>query len=163
MVGAPAPDLPRLHASSFRGRTWITRPRPGIDRIASAWLIRRFIAKNARFEFQSQFASGRDQRVPFDMPDAEFGHRGTDCTFETLTRRFGIRDAGVAALSQIVHDLDLKENRYAMPESPAVSRLVEGLRLSYSDDGELLRQGMAVMEAFYQSFTAERGRRPKKS
>jgi hypothetical protein len=157
-VGARPAPAPKLRGGAFRGRTWVTRPRPGVDRMASAWLIRRFIAKDARFTFQDRPQRLAGRHVAFDMPDVEFGHHGTDCTFETLMRRFGIGDPGVASLSRIVHDLDLKENRYAMPEALAVSRVVDGLRAAFADDTELLEHGMVVMEALYQSFAADHGR-----
>jgi hypothetical protein len=150
---------PTLRRRGFLGRIWVTRPRPGIDRLASAWLIRRFIASDARFAFQERERPLRAGHVPFDMPDVEFGHHGTECTFETLMRRFAIKEAGVVALSRIVHDLDLKENRYAMPEALAIGRLVVGLRMAYADDRDLLEHGVVVMEALYQSFEAERTRR----
>ena len=150
---------PRLRREEFRNRTWLTRPRPGIDRMASAWLIKRFIAPDARFAFVSRSASSPNGRVPFDMPDVEFGHHGAHCTFETLMQRFGITDAAVTSVSHVVHDLDLKERRYAMPESAAVSRIVEGLRAAYADDQQLLQRGMEVIDALYRSFASEAGRR----
>jgi hypothetical protein len=156
---APDPRPPALKRLDFKGTTWVTRPRPGIDRMASAWLVRRFVAPDARFAFVAAGASPGPRQVPFDMPDVEFGHHGAHCTFETLMHRFRITDAGVVAVSHLVHDLDLKESRYAMPECAAVSRVVDGLRATYPDDGELLEQGMVVMEALYRSFAADGSRR----
>jgi len=144
-----------LRQEDFRRRTWVTRPRPGIDRVVSAWLIRRFVAPDAKFAFVDGARPPGPRDLPFDMPDVEFGHHGADCTFETLMRRFGIADRGVAALSRVVHDLDLKEARYGMPECAAVSRVIDGLRIAYSNDHELLEQGIVVMEALYRSFAAE--------
>jgi hypothetical protein len=162
---ATAASTSTLRAADFRRRTWVTRPRPGIDRIACAWLIRRFIAPDAKFGFTANGQALRDGHVPFDMADVEFGHHGSDCTFETFMRRFTIADPGVVALSRVVHDLDLKDARFGMPEGAAVSRIVDGLRVAYSDDTELLEQGIVLMEALYQSFASEhRGRkrvRPK--
>ena len=153
----------KLRAADFRGRTWVTRPRPGVDRFACAWLIRRFIATDARFAFHEDPALLRKGQIPFDIPDVEFGHHGTRCSFETLMERFGVSDGGVLALSKVVHDLDLKESRYAMSETPAVGRLVEGLRASYRDDGELLEHGIVVMEALYRSFASDNGVRRKRA
>jgi hypothetical protein len=155
-AGSPPAAAPRLQAKDFRGRTWLTRPRPGIDRFACAWFIRRFVDANARFAFADALSGPRDTRVPFDMPGVEFGHRGADCSFETLIRRFGVRDTAVSALSRVVHDLDFKEARFGMPEGAAVGRLVDGLRASFSDDADLLEQGIVVMEALYRSFSADR-------
>lgn len=155
----PDAHLPALERRDFKGMTWLTRPRPGIDRMASAWLVRRFIAPDARFAFAAAGGSPRPRQVLFDMPDVEFGHHGHHCTFETLLHRFRIDDAGVVALSRVVHDLDLKESRYAMPECAAVARVVDGLRATYSDDRELLEQAIVVMEALYRSFVADKSRR----
>jgi hypothetical protein len=153
----------KLRAADFRGRMWVTRPRPGVDRFACAWLIRRFIATDARFGFHDDPASVRKGQIPFDMPDVEFGHHGAHCSFETLMERFGVSDGGVLALSKVVHDLDLKESRYAMPEAPAVGRLVDGLRATYTDDAVLLEQGIVVMEALYRSFASDNARRRKRA
>src|SRR5712691_4627782 len=128
-----------VNADGFRNRIWVTRPRPGIDRMASAWLIRRFVAPDARFAFAAPQARVTKRQIPFDMPDVEFGHHGSDCTFERLVGRFRISDTGVARLAHVVHDLDLKEARYRLPEGVAVGRLVEGLRAAYTDDAELLK------------------------
>ena len=130
----PAADAPRLQAKQFKGRVWVTRPRPGIDRMASAWFIRRFIDRSARFRF-ADAADARDRRsIPFDMPDVEFGHHGASCTFETLVHRFGVADPAVRQIADIVHDLDLKETRFGRPEAAAVGRIVDGLRAAGTSD-----------------------------
>ena len=139
----------RITSKTFMNRRWVTRPRPGVDRMASAWLIRRFIDPKATFGFVDRPA-GAD--VPFDMYGGDFSHQGERCTFEVLTQRFGITDSTVARLAQVVHDLDMKENRYSAPEAPAVSRMVEGLRQLHADDATLLEQGMAMFEALARSF-----------
>jgi hypothetical protein len=161
-AGTPAESAgphAKLARKDFKRRTWVTRARPGIDRMASAWLIRRFIAPDARFSFVTSQATIRPRQVPFDMPDVEFGHHGTHCTFETLTHRFVITDPAVVSLSHVVHDLDLKETRYAMPERAAVGRIVDGLRAAYRDDDELLQRGMTMIDALYRSFAADGSRR----
>jgi len=155
----PAALHTKLARNDFKGRTWVTRTRPGVDRMASAWLIQRFIAPDARFSFLAPPAAPGRGQVPFDMPDVEFGHHGAHCTFETLMRRFAITEPAVMSLSHVVHDLDLKETRYAMPESAAVSRIVDGLRAAYDDDRELLQRGVVVMDALYRSFAADGSRR----
>jgi hypothetical protein len=149
-----------LEPRFFRRRQWLTRPRPGIDRFASAWLIRRFIAPDAKFVFGG-LPAGAGQ-IPFDMPDVEFGHHGNDCTYETLLRRFAIADAAAVRIGHVVHDLDLKESRYGLPETTTVARLVEGLRQTIEDDGALLQQGMQLIAALHASFAAEhRSQQPR--
>jgi hypothetical protein len=141
----------RLAVKDFAGRRWVTRPRPGVDRMASAWLIRRFIDPGATFGFAQHPAAGE---IPFDMYTGEFSHQGTRCSFETLALKFDIADRSVARIGQIVHDLDMNEVRYHAPETPAVGRLVEGLRTIHPDDASLLEQGMAIFEALARSFAS---------
>lgn len=136
---------------SFRGRMWVTRPRPGIDRMGSAWLIKRFIDPEARFGFVDQPPTTGDV-VPFDMFGVEFTHRGEWCTFETLAHTFAVSDSAVERLAAIVHDLDLKDGRFGAPEVSAVGALVEGLQALYADDHTLLDNGMTMFEALYRAF-----------
>lgn len=156
-AGAPKKPGPAklLRQADFRRRTWVTRCRPGIDRMASAWLIRRFIAPDARFAFVESPSAVKPAEIPFDMADVDFGHQGAHCTFETFMERFGIRDPAVLSLSRVVHDLDLKEAKFGMPEGPAVARLVDGLRETYADDAQLLEQGVVMIEALYRSFSRD--------
>jgi hypothetical protein len=149
----------KLARRDYKRRTWVTRPRPGVDRMASAWLIQRFIAPDARFSFISPGATVGRGQVPFDMPDVEFGHHGAQCTFETLMQRFAVTDPAVMSVSHVVHDLDLKETRYAMPEGAAIGRIVDGLRAAYADDHELLQRGIVVVDALYRSFASDGNRR----
>ena len=144
-------DAPRLSTRDFHHRRWVTRPRPGVDRMASAWLIRRFIDAKAAFAFVEHPA---DTDVPFDMYVGEFSHQGTFCTFETLAQRFNLTDAAVTRIGQIVHDLDMKETRYASPEIPAVGRMVDGLRELYPDDATLLEHGIGMFDALARSFAS---------
>jgi hypothetical protein len=138
-------------AVQYEGRLWVTRPRPGVDRMASAWLIRRFIDSKARFAFITD-AKNAGEALPFDMFGAGFGHDGDRCTFETLTTRFGITDLAVARIAEIVHDLDLKDRKFDAPEAATLGIAIEGLQLSSMDDSILLEQGMTLFEALYRSF-----------
>ena len=139
-------------AGQYEGRVWVTRPRPGVDRMASAWLIRRFIDSNARFAFITDVKAAGDA-LPFDMFGAGFGHEGDRCTFETLIARFRITDAAAARIAAIVHDLDLKDGKFGAPEAATLGMAIEGLQLSSRDDGTLLEQGMTLFEALYRSFS----------
>jgi hypothetical protein len=151
-----------LKAADFAGRTWITRPRPGIDRFASAWLIRRFIDPRARFAFaaSAESAARRRRAVTFDMYGGEFAHQGGGCTFETLVARFGLRAPGIAWLAALVHALDLKIEADALPETAAVARMVDGLREMHADDATLLQRGMDMIEALYRSRLPQEPARP---
>ena len=143
------------NANDYRGRRWLTRPRPGVDRMSSAWLIRRFIDPGAAFIFGEP---GRaPDAIPFDTFAAEFGHHGRNCSFETLCQRFAIADPAVLQIGRIVHDLDLKERRYQEADAETVGRLVEGLRIGHRDDDTLLRAGMDLFEALYHSIAARPG------
>ena len=144
-----------MSAANYRDKVWVTRPQPGIDRMSSAWLIRRFVDANARFVFGPPTAA--PTAIPFDTFEAEFGHHGSHCTFETFCDRFDISDPAVRHIGRIVHDLDLKETKYNETETATIGRLVEGLRRAHSDDGALLQSGIDMFEALYQSLaTVER-------
>jgi hypothetical protein len=138
--------------ASFQGRLWITRPRPGVDRMASAWLIRRFIDRQARFGFAVDRESVPDRGVPFDMFGVEFSHQGGGCTFETLCSSFGITGPPLARIAAIVHDLDLKDGRFGAPECGTVGAVIEGLQLACREDEALLEQGITLFESLYRSF-----------
>jgi len=139
-------------AASRQGRLWITRPRPGVDRMASAWLIRRFIDRQARFGFAVDAKSAGDESVPFDMFGVEFSHQGDGCTFETLCSAFGLDTPPLSRIAAIVHDLDLKDGRFGAPECSTVGAMIEGLQLAYQDDEALLTQGMTLFESLFRSF-----------
>jgi hypothetical protein len=161
---ASATDTPGpVDRASYTGRLWITRPRPGVDRMSSAWLIRRFVDPRARFGF----AADRERlpsadAVPFDMFGVEFSHHGDDCTFETLRRRFGVQDPAVDRIAAIVHDLDLKDGRFGAPEAATVGVLVDGLQLATADDDLLLERGITLFESLYLALAqAARPSRPR--
>ena len=139
----------RAKPADYRGKVWLTRPRPGVDRMSSAWLIRRYIDPDATFVFADPAKT--PDAIPFDTFDAEFGHHGTNCTFETFCERFGIDDPAVRHIARIVHDLDLKESTYGEAETATIGRLVEGLRRARHDDDALLRSGIDMFEALYQA------------
>ena len=129
--------------------------------MASAWLIRRFIDANARFGFITDVNTAGDA-LPFDMFGAGFGHEDDRCTFEGLVVRFGIRDAAVTRIGEIVHDLDLKDGKFGGPEAATLGIAIDGLQLSTNDDSLLLDQGMTLFEALYRSFgRSQRPSRPR--
>jgi hypothetical protein len=150
----PSDQTSALEAAHYQSRRWVTRPRPGVDRMASAWLIRRFVDKDAMFAFV-EAPAGPD--VPFDMYAGEFSHHGGLCTFEVMVDRFRVRNLAVAKVGQIVHDLDMKDTRYEPPEAVAVGRMVEGLRALHADDATLLEHGIGMFDALARSFESDQG------
>jgi hypothetical protein len=143
---------PSGRMASFQGRLWITRPRPGVDRMASAWLIRRFIDPRARFGFAAEREAVPDPGVPFDMFGVEFSHQGEGCTFETLCSTFSLDEPALSRIAAIVHDLDLKDGRFGATECTTVGAMIEGLQLAYQNDDALLDHGMTLFESLYRSF-----------
>ena len=127
------PGMRRQSPPSYQGRLWVTRPRPGVDRMASAFLIRRFIDAGARFEFVADRERAPDGAVPFDMFGVEFTHRGERCTFEVLCDMFALNEPALARIAGIVHDLDVGDGRFGAAEAPTIGAVIDGLRLTRSD------------------------------
>lgn len=152
LFGAPhgvrpgeAPD-----PASYVGRTWVTRRGVKIDRMASAWLIRRYIDREARFKFVAPRGyRPRRGEVRFDMYEAEFTHEGAACTFETLLARFGLRDRALQAIGEIVHDIDCKDGKFERPEGPGIALLIEGIAQKYRSDRERLDEAARALDALH--------------
>lgn len=141
----------RGNRAKYANRVWITRPRPGIDRVSSAWLIRRFIDARARFVF-GVHPSAHPGAIPFDMFSEEgFGHRGEDCTFETLQKQFSVRDSRVKRIAQIVHDADLGDDKFGRSEGLGLDKVLNGWAKQDLPDDELLHRGMDLIEGLYES------------
>jgi len=141
-------EKPALDLRALRGRRWVTRPRPHVDRIASAWLIKRFIDPDATFVFAEPREHGPDA-IPFDTPGAELSHDGNDCTFETLIRRAGLRDRRLARLAEIVHEADLRDGKFPRDEARGIDLAIRGLLAAHPDDHEVLTHGLALSEGLY--------------
>jgi hypothetical protein len=151
-VAAPPTAVAR-GKRGFQKRTWVTRFRPGIDRVASAWLITHFIDPQAKFAFASDPKHTPDA-VPFDMFQADgFGHRGDDCTFETLRKEFGIRDPKVAVIAEIIHDTDLDDDKFGRHEGLGLDKVLIGWAQDGLSDEELLRRGTELIQGLYRSLT----------
>ena len=132
----------------LRGRQWVTRRRPHVDRIASAWLIKRFIDPEATFVFADP-EDFPENAIPFDTPGAELSHVGDDCTFETLLKRAGLRDRRLARLAEIVHEADLRDGKFLRDEARGIDLVIRGLLAAHSDDHEVLTHGLALFEGLY--------------
>lgn len=132
-----------------RGRTWVTRRGVGVDRIASAWLIRRWIDPEARFKFVAHDGyRPREDELRFDMYEAEYTHVGDACTFELLASRFAPVDAVLAAIGEIVHDIDLKDARFGRPEMAGVLALIDGICAAHAEDDTRLERGFPCSMTF---------------
>jgi hypothetical protein len=143
----------RDRAEPPRGATWTTRAGVMVDRIASAWMIRRFIDPGARF----RFVTGRPPKpargeLRFDMAGAEFTHAGERCTFEVLLERFALRDSALRAIAEMVHDLDFDDARFKRPEAAGLGRMIVGMALATTDDVERLVRGANMFDGLYESF-----------
>jgi hypothetical protein len=138
----------RLDLAGLQGRTWVTRPRPHVDRLASAWLIKRFLDPAAEFVFAApeEVPAGA---IPFDMAGVELGHHGDDCTFETLLRRSGLRDRRLAAIAEIVHEADLRDGKFTRDEARGLDLVLRGLLAAVKDDHEALAQGLTLFDGLY--------------
>ncbi|HEX9006568.1 MAG TPA: chromate resistance protein ChrB domain-containing protein [Bacteroidota bacterium] len=132
----------------YQHRTWATREHIHIDRVASAWLIRRWIAPKAEFLFAPEGAMPEDA-VPFDVYGAEFSHHGDDCTFETLLKAFNLDDEVLHSLAQIVHDIDLKDGKFGRPEAAGLDLVIRALAAGSSSDHEVLEKGTVIFDGLY--------------
>ncbi len=143
---------------ALKGRVWVTRRNVQVDRIASAWLIRRFIDLEARFKFVP--AKGyvpESGELRFDMYDGEYTHEGDRCTFEVLLARAGLNDPALTAISEIVHDVDLKDAKFGREETNGIAHLISGLCAALDVDERRLERGSAVLDDLYTYFRTKRG------
>jgi hypothetical protein len=140
-------------AGNYSGRTWVTRVGVHVDRIASAWLIRRFIDTAARFKF----VPGKGYRpepgeVRFDMFDAEFTHEGDLCTFEVLIERLNIADKGLRHIAELIHDIDLKESKFGRPETAGIALVINAICTKHKADAERIERAMILLDDLYDFF-----------
>jgi hypothetical protein len=141
---------PALLRKDYQRRLWLTRPRPEIDRVGSAWLIRKCIDLHARFVFGPSPAA-HPQAIPFDMLDVEFTHHGDDCTFETLLKRFAIKDPLAVRIGEMIHDADLEDAKFQRAECVGIDLLCKGWARLKWPDAKILSAGMASFDALYAS------------
>ena len=141
---------PESHPS---GRTWVTRAGVFVDRMASAWLIRRFIDREASFKFVGVARyPGAPGEIRFDMMPAEYTHDGDMCTFEVLLDRFKLHDSGLDAIAEVVHDIDLKDDKYARSEAPGIEAVLTGIVNATGDDDSRLTASFPLFDALYDRF-----------
>jgi hypothetical protein len=151
------PQPPPDPARGLAGRTWVTRTGIHVDRIGSAWLIRRLIDDEAVFKYvQPKGYVPLAGELRFDMFEAEYSHEGDRCTFETLIARFGLEEPGLAAVAEVVHDIDLKEAKFGRPETLGFAACIAGLCRTHRDDDARLTRGSVLFESLLAHFAARK-------
>ena len=141
----------RLRAEDYQRKTWITRPRPEIDRVGSAWLIRNFIDSKARFIFANKPAL-HPGAFSYDMIDSEFSPHSDCCMFETLIKRFGIRERAVLRLAEVIHDADLEDNKFHRAEGFGIDQILKGWAKQGLSDEEILARGFQCLDGLHAQF-----------
>jgi hypothetical protein len=143
--------------ADYRKRVWVTRKGIHIDRMGSAWLIRRFIDSDAKFKFVPARGYRPEKgKIRFDMFDAEFTHEGDRCTFEVLIARLVSNVGALRAIAEIIHDIDLKDSKFERTEAAGIDALITGICTHYKDDDERLQRGSAIFDDLFESFSRRR-------
>ena len=142
-------SVPKVATRDYRGRSWVTRPRPEIDRVGSAWLIRKFIDSKAKFIFAKKTPTN-GRAVAFDMLDADFSHHGDDCTFETLLKRFRIQDKIIHQMGEMIHDTDLDDDKFERTECVGIDRVLKGWGKTGMSSDEILARGFKCFDGLYE-------------
>lgn len=152
---AMTPEPGKPAAPSGDSKIWVTREHVQIDRIASAWLVRRFVDPSARFKFvPGRSYVPRAGEVRFDMFEGEYTHEGDRCTFEVLLQRAGLDDPALAAIGEIIHDIDLKDGKFSREEAAGIRTVMSGIAAAHRDDEQRLARGGAVLDDLYEYFRA---------
>jgi hypothetical protein len=141
--------------NEFLNKTWITRKGLHIDRIASGWLIKRFIDKGAKFSFVAE-DEVVENGIGFDVYNAEFSHAGEDCTFETLLKSFNLKDFALVQIAEIVHDIDLKDEKFDRKEAEGINQIIIGLSQRFKNDKKLIGGGMEIFDSLYHYYSSRR-------
>ena len=147
-----------------RGATWVTRTGVHVDRIASAWLIRRFIDPEARFKFvPAKGYAPNAGELRFDMFEAEFTHVGDRCTFEVLVERMDLREPALVALGEIIHDLDLRDDKFGREETAGVRSAIDGICTVARDDEQRIAAAGPMLDGLYSHFSLRTRRKPPRA
>lgn len=153
MNASVSPAKGTFDRGSFQGRIWVTRAKVRVDRMASAWLINRFIDPDASFVFTDDaHRSPVPGGLRFDMYGGEFTHEGDLCTFEVLLRRFALSEPGLERIAQLVHDIDLKESRYAHAETSGVAASLDAIAEGAADDVTRVAMAGTVFDGLLRRF-----------
>lgn len=152
-AGIRSPAIVPKRIEDYQGKTWVTRKRPFVDRMASAWLIRKFIDPVASFEFidEKEVTHLDKDAVAFDVMGGEFTHIGDMCTFEVLIKSFNLTDRRIKKIATIVHEIDIKDDKFRTPEAKGIEEILAGIRKTSKSDKDALERGMAIFEMLYES------------
>ena len=154
---ANAPPPKDASPRRVKGAVWVTRKGVHVDRIASAWLIKRFIDQDAKLKFvPPKGYSPQNGELRFDMFEAEYTHEGDSCTFEVLARRFQIGDPAVSAIAEVIHDIDVHDGKFERPETPGIERLINGIALTQATDESRIALGSQLFDALYEAWRRKR-------
>lgn len=139
----------------YQGKIWITRRNLFVDRMASAWLIKRFVDKEAVFKFmeEREMVNLNKNMILFDVRGGEFTHVSDMCTFEIILKSFGLKDKALKRIAELVHEIDLKDGKYDSPEAKGIEEILKGIKKMSKDDADALERGLAVFETLYASKT----------
>lgn len=151
-TGTESPGIPAATRTRYLGKTWVTRPHPHVDRLACAWLIRRFIDPRAVIRYSTRPPA---DAICFDMADAEFGHQGNLCTFETMIRAFGLEEPALGAMAEIIHSIDLQDGRYTRNETEGIDAVLRGWTQAGLEDSECEARGITLFEGLYNALAGE--------
>jgi hypothetical protein len=146
---SPSTRIAPAQIDLYRGRRWVTRPHPHVDRLACAWLIRRYVNLQASIRYGSD---PEPDEVAFDLPGAPFSHQGDLCSLEVLIRAFGLDDLALQTIAEIVHEIDLRDGVYAHPETGGVDALLRGWQLAELADDEMEARGLILFDGLYSAF-----------
>lgn len=155
----PAGDgaKPRPRLADYRGRVWVTRKNVHVDRIACAWLIERLIDPKARFKLvPGQGYVPKAGEVTFDMFEADFTHVADRCSFETLVLEFGLREPGLSALAEIIHDIDVKDGKFTRPEAPGIAAMIAGIAVAHAEDEARIELGGRLFDSLLELYSRKR-------
>jgi hypothetical protein len=144
--GEAEPQVEPAAVAAYKDKRWVTRPQPHVDRLACAWLIRRFINPEAIIRYSLQPEPGE---ISFDMKEADFGHLGQLCTFETMLRAFNLAVPGLSLMAEMVHEIDLRGERYFHPEITGIDAILKGWLLLDLPDAEVEARGLALFDSLF--------------
>lgn len=143
------PTVTVKNISDFQGRVWQTRTGPFVDRMASAWLIRKYIDSNAEFIFANTIDISNSNIVTYDMNEATFTHVGNLCTFEVLLKSFGIQNNALESIAKIIHMLDINDDKFVVPEADGIKLILSAIRSGGFDDNEIIQKSSEIFDYLY--------------